>query len=86
MPDPVLCIAIYIIWWWMAFFAVLPIGVRSQEEAGAAPIAGNDSGAPAAPRIRTKMAWAALAAALLWAATIAVIVTDPFNVRPDLGR
>ncbi len=39
MPDllpvgPFLAIAIYIVWWWRALFMVLPIGVRSLEEAG----------------------------------------------------
>ena len=39
-------IAIYFIIWWVVLFAVLPWGVRSQEESGAvAP--GTDPGAPA---------------------------------------
>ena len=39
-------IAIYFIIWWVVLFAVLPFGVRSQEESGeVAP--GTDPGAPA---------------------------------------
>ena len=30
----VFAIAVYFICWWMVLFAVLPIGVRTQEEAG----------------------------------------------------
>jgi predicted secreted protein len=42
-------IAIYFIIWWTVLFAVLPWGVRSQQESGAvAP--GTDPGAPAIPR------------------------------------
>jgi predicted secreted protein len=41
--------AIYFIIWWVVLFAVLPWGVRSQQESGdMAP--GTDPGAPARPR------------------------------------
>ena len=43
-------VAIYVVVWWITIFAVLPIGVRRQDEAGEiAP--GSDPGAPAAPRL-----------------------------------
>lgn len=43
-------VAIYVVVWWITIFAVLPIGVRSQDEVGEiAP--GSDPGAPAAPRL-----------------------------------
>jgi predicted secreted protein len=45
--------AIYVVVWWITIFAILPIGVRSQDEAGElAP--GSDPGAPAAPRVMMK--------------------------------
>ena len=49
-------IAIYFIIWWVVLFAVLPWGVRSQEESGeVAP--GTDPGAPAAHRVWSKLLW-----------------------------
>ena len=47
-------IAIYFIIWWVVLFAVLPWGVRSQQESGAvAP--GTDPGAPALPKLMRKL-------------------------------
>ena len=43
-------IAIYFLIWWVVLFAVLPWGVRSQEEAGEV-VPGTDPGAPAAPKV-----------------------------------
>jgi predicted secreted protein len=43
-------IALYFIIWWLTLFAVLPFGVRSQQEAGET-VTGSDPGAPAMMRI-----------------------------------
>ena len=59
-------IAIYFIIWWVMLFAVLPWGVRSQEESGAvAP--GSDPGAPAIPRLGQKLVWTTVAATVVFA-------------------
>ena len=42
-------LAIYFIIWWVCLFVVLPIGVRSQLEAGEV-IPGSEPGAPTKPR------------------------------------
>ena len=47
-------IAIYFIIWWVVLFAVLPWGVRSQEEGGDV-VSGSDPGAPAIPRLWWKL-------------------------------
>jgi predicted secreted protein len=59
-------IAIYFIIWWTVLFAVLPWGVRSQEESGAV-IEGTDPGAPAVPRLRRKLIWTSIVAAIVFA-------------------
>ena len=46
--------AIFFIIWWVTLFAVLPIGVRSQAEAGHVE-PGTEAGAPVAPRIGFKL-------------------------------
>ena len=43
-------IAIYFIIWWVVLFAVLPWGVRSQQEHGAI-VPGSDPGAPVMPAL-----------------------------------
>ena len=59
-------IAIYFIIWWVVLFAVLPWGVRSQHEGGAvAP--GSDPGAPAVPRLKRKLVWTTIVAAVVFA-------------------
>ena len=59
-------IAIYFIVWWLVLFAVLPWGVRSQEESG--PVApGTDPGAPALPAIWRKLVWTTVASAVVFA-------------------
>ena len=57
MPIPVpMAIAIYFTTWWIVLFAVLPWGIRSQEESDAvAP--GTDPGAPILPRLALKALW-----------------------------
>ena len=57
MPVPVaMAVAIYFVTWWIVLFAVLPFGVRSQEEAGDV-VPGTDRGAPLAPLILRKALW-----------------------------
>jgi predicted secreted protein len=59
-------IAIYFIIWWMVLFAILPWGVRSQQESGAiAP--GSDPGAPVIPNVKRKLAWTTIVAGVLFA-------------------
>lgn len=43
-------IAIYFVIWWIALFAILPIGMRTQDEDGNV-ILGTVSSAPAKPRL-----------------------------------
>ena len=58
--------AIYFIIWWVVLFAVLPWGVRSQHEDGAI-IPGSDPGAPTIPRLRRKLVWTTIVAAIVFA-------------------
>jgi predicted secreted protein len=78
--DPIMAVAIYIIWWWIALFMVLPIGVRNLDEAGVAPD-GSERGAPERPNLKKKAIWASGLALIFWALTIAYVILDPFNVR-----
>jgi predicted secreted protein len=59
-------LVIYLVIWWAVFFTMLPIGVKSQAEAGTV-IPGTDPGAPIAPNLWRKALWTSLIAAAIWA-------------------
>jgi predicted secreted protein len=59
-------IAIYFILWWVVLFAVLPWGVRSQDESGAVE-PGTDPGAPVSHRLALKFVWTTVIASVLFA-------------------
>lgn len=77
--DPILACAIYVIWWWIALFCVLPIGVRGLHEAGEEAL-GHDRGAPQAPKLQTKALWASGLALAFWAATMIFIAINPLRI------
>ena len=56
-------IAIYFLIWWIVLFAVLPWGVRAQDE-DSPP--GTDPGAPRVPRLRAKLIWTTIVAGVVW--------------------
>jgi predicted secreted protein len=59
-------VAIYFIMWWTVLFAVLPWGVRSQEESGEDVPAGTDPGAPSVPRLVRKIIWTTVVTTILF--------------------
>jgi len=66
-------IAIFFLIWWIVLFAVLPWGVRSQQEdAEVAP--GTDPGAPAIPNLRRKLVWTTLVSVVVFAACYLIYV------------
>lgn len=58
--------------WWLAFFMMLPVGVRSQLEDGSI-VPGSEPSAPTAPRLLRKAAWALVIALLIWGALFSLI-------------
>lgn len=58
-------IAIYFLIWWVTLFAVLPWGVRNQEESGEV-VPGTDPGAPAIHRVWGKLGWTTLIATVIF--------------------
>jgi predicted secreted protein len=68
-----LAAAIYFIVWWTVLFAVLPIGLRTQEEEGHV-VPGTPESAPARPRFLFIIALTSLISAVVFAVIYAVIV------------
>lgn len=68
-----LAAAIYFIVWWTVLFAVLPIGLRTQEEEGHV-VPGTPESAPARPRFLFIIGLTSLISAVVFALIYAVIV------------
>jgi len=68
-------IAIYVLIWWVTFFAVLPFGVRSQHESGDF-VEGTDPGAPAIHRVWIKVIYTTVISAAIFGALYVVYVND----------
>lgn len=63
MDNWLLPLASYFVIWWMALFAVLPWGVRRNQN----PEIGHDPGAPLEPRLKSKFLATTILAAVIWA-------------------
>jgi predicted secreted protein len=61
-----LAAAIYLTIWWIVLFAVLPLGVRSSEEAEEDLPEGADPGAPASPDLLKKAGITTIVSAVLF--------------------
>ncbi len=75
-------IVLYAVLWFLALFVILPIGERSQAEAGAV-VPGTPEGAPADPRLGRKALLATVIAALVWG-VIAWIILGGIVTRGDI--
>ena len=59
-------IIVFVLAWWISFFAVLPIGVKGQWEDGST-IPGTEEAAPRDPMLMKKVIWASGGAAVVTA-------------------
>ena len=67
-------LAIYLMIWWVTFFAVLPIGGNvSHHEAGVESQAGNDPAAPVFHNLGKKVKWNSLVALGVWLVVLILI-------------
>ena len=70
----VFALALYFIIWWIVLFAMLPIGVRTSEEAGEKTSPGTAESAPHRPRLLPKMVATTVVSSIVFAALYAIIV------------
>lgn len=64
-------LALYFVIWWILLFAILPFGVRSQEESGEV-VAGSEPGAPSVHGLQEKAIWTSLVASVVLVITVVV--------------
>ncbi len=73
-------LAIYLMIWWVTFFAVLPIGGNvSQHEAGITPGKGEDPGAPLVHNLGKKVKLNSIVAFVVW--LIALILIQFMHIQ-----
>jgi predicted secreted protein len=66
-------LAIYLVIWWIVLFAMLPIGVRTQAEAGEVS-PGTPESAPQRPQLLAKVVATTLVSTVVFAAVYVIIV------------
>ena len=69
----VFALATYFIIWWIVLFAMLPIGVRTQDEEGEVS-PGTTESAPRYPNLLPKMVATTLISAIVFAGVYAIVV------------
>ena len=79
--DLVMAIAVYIFIWWIVLFAVLPFGVRTQEEAGSV-VPGTPESAPAKQRMLRIFLINTVVASVVFA--IVYVVISYGLITPDM--
>jgi predicted secreted protein len=78
-------IAIYVVLWWTVLFAVLPIGVRTQDEDGSV-VPGTPESAPTTPRLMRVALITTLVSTLLFAAAWAAVKYGLVDLARLIGR
>ena len=73
--NSVLGVAIYVIFWWLVFFMVLPVGVRTQEETGQIE-PGTPPSAPARPHLLRKAVATTLISGILFSGFYAIVTYE----------
>ena len=66
-------VSMYLVIWWIVLFVMLPISVRTSEEAGEEPSPGNAESAPHLPHLLPKMVATTVVSSLVFAALYAII-------------
>ena len=77
-------IIVYVMIWWIIFFSVLPIGIRSNKEVFKEKIEGMDPGAPKNPNIVKKFLLTTLITSLIFAVIYYLVKFDLLNLREFL--
>ena len=75
---------VYISIWWIVFFSVLPIGIKSQNAKFTDDLYGNDRGAPKNPKIKKKFLITTLITSVIFLAIYFLVSQNYLNLRSYL--
>ena len=74
-------IIIYVMIWWIIFFSILPVGIKSNKETFPDSIEGSDPGAPKNPKIGKKFLITTLITSILFIMIYYIVQLGFFNLR-----
>jgi len=72
---------VYAVVWWLVFFMVLPVGVKSQQESDEDVVPGTHASAPQKPDLVKKLVATTLLAAAVWGLVYLVIAQGWIGIR-----
>ena len=75
---------IFVLIWWIVFFSILPVGIKSENKKFEAKIQGNDAGAPKNPNIGKKFLITTFITSVLFFAIYYIVTKEFFNLREYL--
>ncbi len=73
-------LVLFAVIWFLALFIALPIGERSQHEAGEV-VPGTPASAPENPMLKKKIIWVCIATTILWALLCGVILSGVITME-----
>ena len=74
-------IIVYICIWWIVFFSVLPIGIKSQDIKFKDELSGNDPGAPKNPMIIKRFFITTLITSIIFLVIYYLVFNNYLNLR-----
>ena len=77
-------LVLYVCIWWIIFFSVLPIGIKSQNVKFKEDLRGNDPGAPKNPKIAKKFIVTTLMTTVIFLVIYYLVRIDLLNLREYL--
>ena len=77
-------IIVYVLIWWMIFFSVLPVGIRSKKEKFKEHIGGVDPGAPNNPNIGKKFLITTIITSIIFIVIYYLVQFNILNLREYL--
>tara|TARA_B100000965_G_C19229478_1_gene599467 strand:+ start:156 stop:410 length:255 start_codon:yes stop_codon:yes gene_type:complete len=77
-------IIIYVMIWWIVFFSILPVGIKSNKEAFKDSIEGIDPGAPKNPKIAKKFFITTIITSILFIMIYYLVKLNFLNLRSIL--
>ena len=77
-------IIVYVLIWWIIFFSVLPLGIKSNKEKFKETIEGIDPGAPINPRIGKKFLITTIITSIIFSVIYYLVKFNLLNLREYL--
>ena len=77
-------IIIFICIWWIIFFSVLPIGIKSENSEFKGSTKGNDPGAPKNPKVAKKFLITTLITSVIFSVIYYLTINNYLNLRDYL--